>query len=232
METEKIEVWKTTLVGQALLFGLLGKTLYADPKQDWLDTLIREEVFTEIPFGIGQVEVERGLAILRSWAKKYPGGITAEEYEAIKADHLYLFTGVGRPLAPVWESIYFSQARLLFQAQTLQVREWYARFGLQIEKFRQEPDDHIGLELSFMAHLATLALRALEAGDEGNFDQAINAQRSFLLEHLLRWSSAWTGLVKQHAKTDFYQGLALLTLGALLASADNLEIKMPEEVTL
>ncbi|MBO2519906.1 MAG: molecular chaperone TorD, partial [Firmicutes bacterium] len=40
------------------------------------------------------------------------------------------------------------------------MRNWYARYGLVAEKKGQEPDDHVGLELEFVAHLAGLALEA------------------------------------------------------------------------
>ncbi len=229
MEKEKIEIWKTALMGEALLLGLLGKALYQDPNRDWLESLIAEDVFGDVPFGEEQLETKRGLKLLQAWSQKYAGGIPDKEFEAVKKDHLYLFTGVGNVLAPVWESVYFNEGRLIFQEQTLQVREWFARFGLQAERKGKEPDDHIGLELSFTAHLASLALQSLEAGNDQEFEGFLKAQRDFLKEHLLRWGIAWARLVKQHGETEFYLGLAHLTQGALLAVADLLDIKMPKD---
>ena len=52
---------------------------------------------------------------------------------------------------------------MIFQEQTLHVRQWYSRFGLQVVKLHKEPDDHIGLELEFVAHLANLALQAIRS---------------------------------------------------------------------
>lgn len=231
VEEKNKEMWKTALMGEALSFGILGKALYNDPDQGWLDTLIREKVFTEIPFGENQEETQKGAILLRDWTGRNSGGISEQEFEKIKKDYLYLFAGVGKPLAPVWESVYFNEDRMLFQKQTLEVREFYARFGLQAERKGHEPDDHIGLELSFLAHLAKLALQSLESGDEAAVEKNLQAQRDFLAQHILRWASAWAELVQKHAGTDFYRGLSHLTVGVLSAAAELLDIKMPKEVT-
>jgi TorA maturation chaperone TorD len=132
----------------------------------------------------------------------------------------------------MWESVYLTESHLVFQEQTLQVREWYRRFGLQMERLHREPDDHIGLELSFIAHLASRAVQAIDEVDEASLDSLLQAQREFLSEHLLRWGPAWAKLVKKHAQTDFYRALAHLTHGTLLALVEELEISMPKEVSL
>lgn len=225
------EMWKTALMGETLSFGILGKALYSDPDKGWLDTLIGEKVFTDIPFGENQLEAQKGVVLLRDWTQRNSGGISEQEFEKVKKDNLYLFTGVGKPLAPVWESVYFSEARLIFQKETLEVREFYARFGLQAERKGREPDDHIGLELSFLAHLATLALHSLETGDEIAAEKNLKAQHDFLAQHILRWAFAWAELVQKHAGTDFYKGVAHLTMGALSAAAELLEIEIPKEET-
>lgn len=232
MEQTNLDTWKTMLTGEALLFGLLGKVLYQDWDKAWLETLLHEDVFAEVPFGVEQTEVSRGLELLSRWSDENRKGISEDEFKAIKQDHLYLFIGIDKVLAPVWESVYFSEKRLVFQEQTLQIRDWYARFGLQAEKINREPDDHIGLEMLFVAHLASLALQAIEQDDENKLNEILQAQRDFLSGHLLRWGPAWAKLVKQHAATDFYRGIAHLTHGALLAIAETLQIEMPKEVRL
>ncbi|MBV6465544.1 MAG: Tat proofreading chaperone DmsD [Anaerolineales bacterium] len=224
--------WSSFLVGESLLCGLLGKILYEEPDQAWLETLIREDVFAETPLGADQAETQRGLELLQRWANENRNGISETEMKALKQDHLNLFIGVDKVLAPLWESVYFSEKKLVFQEQTLQVREWYSRFQLQAERINREPDDHIGLELIFIAHLASRALQAIEENDEAAFNELLQAQRDFLSEHLLCWGPSWAKLVKRHAQTDFYRGIGHLVHGSLLALADGLEIVMPKEVAL
>jgi TorA maturation chaperone TorD len=169
--------------------------------------------------------------LLGRWSEENRSGITVDEFKNLKSEQLRLFIGLDRVLVPVWESVYFNESRLVFQEQTIQVREWYARFGLQIERLNKEPDDHIGLELLFISHLASRALQAVDE-DPRSFDELLQAQRDFLTEHLLRWGPAWAKLVNQQARTDFYRGIGHMTHGALLAAADTLQIKMPKEASL
>ena len=232
MQAHTMNDLSSTIFGETLLFGLLGKILYADLDKTWLESLIREDVFSEAPFGAGQVEMQHGIELLQRWSNENRGGLEVPQFKAFHDDNLHLFIGLNKVLAPVWESVYFSEKKLMFQEQTLQVREWYARFGLQAERINKEPDDHIGLEMLFIAHLASLALQAIEQNDETKLNEILQAQREFLSDHLLRWGPVWAKLVKQNAATDFYRGIAHLTHGALLALAETLEIKMPKEVSL
>lgn len=226
-----MEALKTELMGEVLLFGLLGKILYGELDKAWLDSLIAEDVFGETPFGVEQAEIQHGLELLGRWSSENRDGITEDEFKNLKADQMRLLIGIDRVLAPVWESVYFNESRLVFQKQTLEVREWYASFGLQTEHLNKEPDDHIGLELSFIAHLASRAMQ-LADGDIKTFNELLQAQRDFLFEHLLRWGPAWAKLVKKHAETDFYRGIAHLSQGAMLAATEMLQIQMPKEVSL
>lgn len=207
--------WVSILTGETLVLGLLSKTLYPYPEKTWLQTLAHEDVFADIPLGEGQPDVQAGLTLLQTWSASCRSGLSDPAFDDLRADYTRLFIGPGKVIAPPWESVYSNEERLTFQEQTLQVRAWYRRFGLEAERLHNEPDDHIGLELSFLAHLAQLALAALERQDRPAVDELLKAQRRFLSEHLLRWTPAWCDQVAQHARTDFFRGIALLTKGVL-----------------
>lgn len=232
MQEHTIQDRKNVVLGESLLFGLLGAILYKDLDKIWLEALLNEDIFSEAPFGMEQVETKRGIELLQRWTDENHNGLDTAQFKALQGDHLKMFVGLKKVLAPMWESVYFSEKKLMFQEQTLQIREWYARFGLQAERINREPDDHIGLEMLFISHLASLALQAIEQNDEDKLNEILQAQREFLSEHLLRWGPAWAKLVKQHAATDFYRGIAHLTHGSLLAIAEALQIEMPKEVRL
>lgn len=221
--------WATTLTGEILLFGLLGKLLYTDLDREWLQSLIEQDVFAESPFGEGQADVQRGLAYLQAWSQENKSGISDENFMALQTDYTRLFVGIKKVLAPLWESVHLNKKPMVFQEETLQVRNWYRRFGLESEKLNREPDDHIGLELALIAHIARLGLEAWEQNDESAFQELLVAQKAFVETHLGRWALRWCGQVEQHARTDFYLGLAHLTRGSILALADILEIKIAPE---
>ncbi|WKZ37373.1 MAG: molecular chaperone TorD family protein [Anaerolineales bacterium] len=224
--------WKPTLMGELLLFGLLSRVTRSNPEREWFQALITEEVFSESPLERDHADIDTGLHLLQKWSRENKNGISDEQLIALKADYTRLFVGIGKPVSPPWESVYFNEDRMIFQDQTLQVREWYRRFGLESEKLYKEPDDHIGLELSFLAHLAKQGLLALDEKDMPELERILQAQRQFLSEHPLKWISRWYELIKKHATTDFYRGIAHLTHGSLLTIAEELQIEMPKEVRL
>ena len=221
--------WVSFLAGEIMVAGLLNKTLYQVPTLVWLQTLADEDVFSEAPLGDSQPDVQQGLALLQQWTQSVGGGITPDALDDLRVDYTRLLAGPDRVLAPPWESVYFSEERLVFNAQTSQVRAWYQRFQLEVENRFQEPDDHIALELAFVAHLAQKALLALDSHDETAFARVIEAQRAFLSQHLLTWASDWCNLAYTHAQTDFFRGIALFTRGVLAEIAQTLQIKRPAQ---
>jgi TorA maturation chaperone TorD len=218
------------LLGETLLIGLIGRIIYQYPESEqraWFQSLIDSGAFAETPIATKPGDMAAGLDLLQKWSH---AGITDEIYSEMQSDHLRLFIGAGKIIAPPWESAFCNEARLTFQEQTLQVRNWYRRFGLEPEKIYHEPDDHIGLELTFMAHLANQALLAIDKGDKVKFDELIEARKQFLNEHLLKWAFAWCDLVTKNARTDFYKGMALLTRGTIAHLAEHYELQFTNEV--
>jgi TorA maturation chaperone TorD len=219
---EQIELF----VGQSLLLNLLGMVLFHYPDEDLLPAVLDEEIFSEVPFAGEQPDVISGSSLLCSWLSENKERGEDELLSDIQADYTRLFIGPGKVLAPPYESVHFSSDRLMFQMETLQVRRWYAQFGLQSEKIYNEPDDHIGLEMVFMAHLATQAAVAARQGDDEKLDQLLEAQREFASKHLFRWAFRWCNQVHKEAHTDFFRGIALMTRGSLLELAEMLGVEV------
>jgi TorA maturation chaperone TorD len=135
--------------------------------------------------------------------------------DVLLIDHRNLFEGPDHVLACPYESVYLSDEHLTFEEQTLKVRAFYHRFGVQAPAVGKEPDDHIGLELSFISHLCVLALDAIQLS-EVNAETAIIASiGDFLDQHLLLWVDGCLDSVVEHATTDFYRGLGHLTRGTV-----------------
>lgn len=222
--------WTDILMGEALICGLLSKALYIYPDKAWLQSLIDGDVFAEAPFGSGQADIDAGLALLQGWSAENTDQLSQAAFDAVEADYMHLFVGPGKLLAPPWESVYSNRERVLFQKETLQVRNWYRRFDLQIEHLYNQPDDHIGIEFSFLAHLAQLSLQAFEAGDQPRFEKVLNAQREFIRTHLSRWVPRWSADVVANARTPFFTGLAQVAIGVLKELQTELELPAAEKV--
>jgi putative dimethyl sulfoxide reductase chaperone len=221
--------WQETLAGEMLLLSMAGRIFYTYPDKEertWLQSLIDEDVFAEAPFAAETEEAQTGLRLLQEWGKN---GLSDESFENLQADYTRLFIGPGKVIAAPWESVYTGKERLTFQEQTLDVRYWYRRFGLEADKIHREPDDHIGLELLFLSHMATKGIQALKTKDDPHFEELLSAQKEFLQKHLGAWALTWCGLVEKNARTDFYKGLASLLRGALSELAEVLGVKLAKD---
>jgi putative dimethyl sulfoxide reductase chaperone len=221
---EKVK-WLSLLVAEELTLGLFGKILFEYPEKEWFQTISQEGVFEDIPFAENQKDVKEGMKLLSAWNAMHKAGLSQQAFEAIREEYMYLFIGPAKVLAPLWESTYFSKERTIFQEETLQVREWYRRFGLESVRLYNEPDDHLGLELAFIAHLAGQARMALEAGDDEKYHHLIEAQKEFISNHTLKWAAGWVSLVLEHARNDFFKGVALVIRGVLAEIKDVLNIE-------
>lgn len=150
---------------------------------------------------------QRGLSALAA--------VSDTSLDELALDYQWLFTGPGMPRAVPYESVYLSKEHLLFEEQTFAVRDAYREFGLQAPRPNAEPDDHIALEFSFLAHLCTQALDALEAGDDLLVDRCLAAEQAFLADHLLKFGPQCLTAMEEAAETVFYRGIAALGLGVL-----------------
>ncbi len=203
--------WQITLTAHALAYGFLSKALYNEPSADFLAPLFDENLFAEWPLDTDVEHTRRGIDLLAAFGAAW----TPDQLALLKSDYNALFVGAGPLLAHPWESVYLSEEHLIFDVQTLEVREIYRRFGLQAPSSVREPDDHIGLELAFLVHLCSLGLDAAERGDIDAFESSLQAQRGFLGDHVLRWAPTFMQRVIEHAATDYYRGVAYLGLGTL-----------------
>ena len=221
--------WQETLTGEMLLLSMLGRIFYTYPDKEerkWLQSLIDEDIFSEAPYAAGKDETNAGLLVLQKWEEN---GLTDEIFKSMQADYTRMFIGPSKLSAAPWESVYLNEDRMVFQEQTLNVRYWYRRFGLEADKIYREPDDHIGLELLFMSHLAAQGIKALNEQDNPRFEEILEAQRGFLQKHLGVWVLPWCGLVEKHAQMDFYKGLAHLTRGAISELSEVLDVKLAKD---
>jgi len=203
--------WQEILMGEALLLGLLSRVIYQYPDRSWIQSLYVDDIFSEMPFAADQDETKSGVALVQQWGRK---GVTDEAFERLKLDYTRLFIGVGKVLAPPWESVHLSEKKLIFQERTLEVRDWYKRFGL---------------ELLFLSHLASLGIQSLEKEDQTRFNELLDAQREFIKMHPGTWALTWCGLVERNAQTDFYKGFAYLTHGALFELSEVLDVKLAKD---
>jgi TorA maturation chaperone TorD len=99
------------------------------------------------------------------------------------------------------ESVWTDEENLERQQSMFEVREYYRRHGLGVENWRIRSDDHLVIQLQFLAHLF---------GDEDQLEHLATAAR-FMDEHLLRWVLSFARRVATRCVTPLYAGINLLT---------------------
>lgn len=117
----------------------------------------------------------------------------ASEYAAI-----YLTGAYG---ASPCESFWIDDDHLVCQASMFQLRKIYAAAGLAAADWRQRPDDHLVLQLLYIAHAARHA----------TMHEHWQTLARMLDEHPLRWIQDFAVRVTARSNAPFYAGLAVFT---------------------
>jgi len=130
------------------------------------------------------------------------------ELDKARTEYTRLFLGPAKLPAPPWESVYVTEERLIFQESTLQVRQWYLKYNFVPVNFRTEADDHIALELDFMANLSAMAENSLANNQIDDLLNILNDQKGFLEEHLLAWVSTYVADLQAGTTHPLYSGTA------------------------
>ena len=196
----------TTFIGLSLVCQLLYRTFHQAPNDELLSIIYDEELAADWAVEITNDKLKQGLALLTNKPR----------LEEVTQDFSTLFIGPNKLKAAPWGSVYLTEEQNTFGKQTLAIRQYYANFGLAIDTGEHEPDDHIGLIFSFVAHCCELNTQELESNGRVN-DLAI---RDFLTQHVLTWAPRMLQTMYKNAETPFYQGMALVAEGTLQQLAE------------
>ena len=135
---------------------------------------------------------------------------------AVAADHAKCLLGMSAlPVSP-YESVWTSPEHLMMQDARKAVVAAYAEAGFAKDTAFHLPEDHISIELDFVARLLTRAADKLEAGTavgavqsekapgQAELDQAAR----FIGKHLAAWTPLFCEDLERKASTAFYRGVA------------------------
>lgn len=174
-----------------------------EPDAAWLQALRTTDLHREL-LGLrlrspGATEAMHILDAAVSGLAEVIDAPTLDELAADFAD-IYLINAV--QAAPC-ESVWFDDENLSCQQSMFQVREWYERHGLVAENWRVRPDDHLVIQLQFLAHLF----------ENGQGEEHLAEAARFMDEHLLRWLSRFAERVAARCGTPYFAGVVMLTAG-------------------
>ncbi|MFD1506034.1 molecular chaperone TorD family protein [Georgenia yuyongxinii] len=152
-----------------------------------------------------------------------------EDPAAIRSDHAWLYGTLATARVAPYESVHRGQEGLVFDEHTLQVRQAYRTLSLRAPQPNREPDDHIGLELDFIAQSCVRALEAQDQGSTSDAERYVRLGADFFRDHLGVWAPQMLTRVALEARTGFMSGLAHLSLGALESYARFAALTAPSE---
>lgn len=195
------------------LYHLLH-ALYTFPLTETvLDIVFQLQVAPESPLAAGLQQMQ---ASLRA------SGQPAATRDELNIEMTRLLEGPGLTPAPPYASYYLNN-KLLMGPPAVAARHTYLQWRVVPTGETRLPDDHLALELGFMAHLAQLAVE----GDE----TALTASWGFLRRHLLPWLPRFCDTLARASRVPFFAGLAHLTQAAVQADLAWLEQVRAEILT-
>jgi putative dimethyl sulfoxide reductase chaperone len=172
-------------------------------------------------------DISQGQSLLKSFFAGIPVSRCALTVEELARDYASLFLGVGPKTVSPCESVYRSRSELLFQDSYFEAQQAYRSIGMAKKDDYSEPEDHIAVELSFMARLCEVAQESLEK-DRPKTLPYVEMQREFLEEHLIQWISPFAQAIIAAAGSGFYRGIAQLLRGYVRMDRQLIETMIQE----
>lgn len=154
------------------------------------------------------LEDSEEIGLFKGYLDSVEGKDAQELFASSKSEFAALFLGMSAKPVFTSESVYLSENHCLMQEQRDEVLALYRSAGFVPDASFREPEDHIAVELSFMAQLCTLALESAEAGDVDATERHMSRQKEFFGDHLEKWVFDFCGAVRQHNRASFYGAVA------------------------
>lgn len=214
--TKTMESVQILLAGSTYLYRLFQNIFGNQPNIEQMDILTGDTTKDAIEiFRTGDnLSYEKGVEHLSKFEQSYYDDKKAV-LEQLSDEYTSLFIGPKKLPAPPWESVYRSEERLLFQESTLEIRRCYLKYGFIPAEHPRVADDHLALELDFMANLSSIAEKAFEEEDLSWFRETLEAQKEFLTNHLLFWVPKFAEKIQESPTSSLYPSMAILLKGFL-----------------
>ena len=199
------------------MYNFLGRLFETEVDKELLEKMAGESFQ-------GEEDTEE-LASGAGMLKSYVNSPRLDPLTELAADYAKVFLAAGihsGGAAFPYESVYTSPERLVMQDARDEVLAIYRNKGLDVDEAMKVPEDHIAIELKFMAHLCEESRSAAEAGDWTAAAASLKEQTDFLEKHLLNWAPAFCADIEKYSKTDFYRAVSKITVAFLRLDLDNL----------
>lgn len=200
------ELW---LANRRFLYTLFGRAFGDAPTEEFLELLAGDHVRQAL--ACASQEGEQVAGVLTELSAEGGTSPSIPVLDVALDEYTYLFVGPAKPPAPPWESVYVNGEPLLLQESTLDVRQRYRAAGYLPAGYPHVADDHLAIELNFLAAVAGSACEAFNTEGLTDVETLLTSQAEFLDAHVLTWVDVFARRlgVQQHTGS-FYPNLARL----------------------
>lgn len=196
MSLERDEI-ASTLAARQYLYAMFQSLFGTEPNTDQgavLEPSLRAEAWAaagmSVPAGDESIDVVQ--ADPQAWVGEYNR----------------LFVGPAFLPSPPWESVFASNSDVLFGHGTLEVRSEYRAQGFIPQLYPTVADDHVALELGFMALMAQKSIGAWDEMCTQDASTALKVSERFLKRHLGWWIGSWAERLAKAEPDSPYTAMA------------------------
>ncbi|MEA1885719.1 MAG: molecular chaperone TorD family protein [Bacteroidota bacterium] len=190
-----------------MLLSFAGSFILYEPQRGCISELIEEDLFKKLPVESDNPRFIKAASYLRKINHEHP-----LNYDEIINDHLELFGGKGKGLAPPYSSVYISKDYILNEPVSLEVRKIYHSYGWKSEFEGKIPDDHLGIEIQF---ISLLLQKYPELEDDICRNEIRKDLIKFIGTYMKPWINEWNRYVQENARSDLYKGIGYLIASGL-----------------
>ena len=208
------EVRKAVLT-RGTLYRLLARGFSMEVDEPFLEWLLKlQPVIADLADGSESEGFKEGSRLMGEFVGTVKSDYERDKHQFLQrlaVEYATLFLSVGLKPVHTSESVYLGKDHLLYEEPYFDAVRIYQIYGFKKRSSFREPEDHISIELEFMAHLCDLAALSIEQGKEDYAVGYLKNQKEFLESHLAKWTPELYNKLKWATKNDFY-----LALGSLL----------------
>ncbi|MDC1542027.1 molecular chaperone TorD family protein [Candidatus Pseudothioglobus singularis] len=212
------KAWTDVWTFRTIIYNFLADCLLESVNEENKEVLT-PNFWHHFPMEPANPQQESGLEALLACTSELEKLAVEEALEKTALEYMELFIGSGTPKAPPSESFYYSNKKAVFDQKTMEMKQILNEHGLESKRKDKQPEDHLGLQLLFIA----VKSEQLLSVDSEKQCSAVKEQIDFINQHILSWINELTNDAKVHGSVGFYAGLIELIWGTLLWDKELLE---------
>lgn len=128
-------------------------------------------------------------------------------FEDVKIEFTKLFLGPFEVLVPPYGSCYIEGIKQIMQESSIKVKEFYNKYGIEVEEGFNDLPDHIVPELEFMYYLLYNEVEHNE-NDEISVEEYRAASEDFFKKYFMKFALGLSEAINEKTELKIFQELA------------------------